>query len=382
MPAEYSKKEYLPRILPKKARKIVQAANAPLWEGPCSNGPNGGISCSLLSRFLVCRERFRVHAILGLHPSPKFDSKLEFGNMWHLCEELLASGRWDQKDIDARLSDYAHGLCQKFPRDMADIVHWSGMVSELFPEYVEHWSKHEHVATRKPLFEEAVFCTQYALPSGRIVWLRGKQDSVDLVEGEVWLQENKSKSSINQQKLERQMKFDLQTMLYLIALKEEQARLDDSTVKARLTYRDGKYRVRYPIVGVRYNVVRRSSHKSTDTMLKKVSDDRKAGRIREWFLRLEVKVSDADYTKFKTTCLNPILENLCHWYDHQTEACNKDEATHGLPPSHWRHPFGVYNVLDEGGSSEVDDFLETGSTLGLHRAKTLFPELQEVSCSS
>jgi hypothetical protein len=46
-------------------------------------------------------------------------------------------------------------------------------------------------------------------------------------------------------------------------------------------------------------------------------------------------------------------------------------------PVHWRHPFGVYDALNEGGSSDLDEYLETGSTVGLERASTLFPELEE-----
>jgi hypothetical protein len=44
---------------------------------------------------------------------------------------------------------------------------------------------------------------------------------------------------------------------------------------------------------------------------------------------------------------------------------------------HWRHPYGVFDALNEGGSSDLDEYLETGSTVGLERASTLFPELEE-----
>ena len=35
----------------------------------------------------------------------------------------------------------------------------------------------------------------------------------------------------------------------------------------------------------------------------------------------------------------------------------------------------VYNVLDEGGSSDLDAYLESGSEAGLQRIENLFPEL-------
>jgi hypothetical protein len=42
---------------------------------------------------------------------------------------------------------------------------------------------------------------------------------------------------------------------------------------------------------------------------------------------------------------------------------------------HWQHPFGVYNVLDEGGSSDLDNYLESGTEIGLARTTNLYPEL-------
>ena len=43
----------------------------------------------------------------------------------------------------------------------------------------------------------------------------------------------------------------------------------------------------------------------------------------------------------------------------------------------WRHPFGSVNWLDEGGSSDLDEYLATGSTVGLRQVEELFPELKE-----
>ena len=42
--------------------------NTPLWKGPTEDG----ITQSLLSRFLVCRERFRLKVIEGLAPEDRF----------------------------------------------------------------------------------------------------------------------------------------------------------------------------------------------------------------------------------------------------------------------------------------------------------------------
>ena len=338
-------------------RPIKQRPATPVWRGPEVDG----ITFSLLSRFLVCRERFRIMVVEGLRPKPSFSAPLEFGNMWHVCEEWHAEG---VKNWESFLEGYARKLLTSYPMDQEQVNHWYEICKTMFPIYADHWAKHPDVVNRTPLLQEQVFDVPYKLPSGRVVRLRGKWDSVDLVkdgkaEG-VYLQENKSKSTIDSKKLTRQLSFDLQTMIYLIALSDG--------------IKDFATNGAHPILGVRYNVVRRSAHKSTDSMLKKIGEDTGSGRINEWFARWNVKVLPGECRIFKDTCLDPILEQVCDWWEFIT----KGTASHlPLAPCHWRHPFGVYNVLDEGGSSELDEYLATGSTAGLVRITNLFPELEE-----
>ncbi len=102
-----------------------------------------------------------------------------------------------------------------------------------------------------------------------------------------------------------------------------------------------------------------------------------------WFFRIRAEVSDRDVQVFRDTCLDPILENLCWWYDVTTyggTTPRKHEADlfhrYGVPPASWRTPFGVWSALEEGGSTEYDHYMETGSEAGLRRTHTLFEELQ------
>ncbi len=55
----------------------------PLWKGPEVDG----ITFSLLSRFIACPERFRILVTEGLQPHDEFNHRIEYGNMWHTCEE-------------------------------------------------------------------------------------------------------------------------------------------------------------------------------------------------------------------------------------------------------------------------------------------------------
>lgn len=364
---------------------MPKARSGPVWKGP----EEDGITFSLLSRFLCCRERFRLLVVEGLKPAEHFNPRIEFGQMWHVCEEELAKTGGEvgpaNDDWCRALVEYCKGLCKKFPLEQEKIDHWYKLAKAMFPMYVDYWSKHPDVKDRSPLLQEQVFEVPYHLPSGRTVKLRGKFDSVDLVgkgkEAGIWLQENKTKSSIDTDRLSRQLRFDLQTMIYLVAYYELAKRPDRPKV---LTNLDSKLRPQ----GVRYNVIRRPAHKSVDNAMKKLNEDLGTGRIGEWLARWKVDVSTEDVLKFRREHLDPVLEQLCDWWgwikyclqeNHDpftpVDVGGEEGRLYGLG-LHWRHPFGVYNVLDEGGASDLDLYLEDGNETGLQRVEQLFGELK------
>lgn len=372
----------------------------PLWNGP----EKDGVTYSLLVRFLACRERFRILVVEGLRPADSFNPRIEFGQMWHAMEEAHAGwepGRavtgWPES-----LGKYAQDLYRRYPTQREAVEDWYGIARVMFPLYVQHWRKHEDAKHRTPILQEQTFSVPYRLPSGRTVKLRGKWDSVDLVgkgkDAGIYLQENKTKGDIDEQQIKRQLSFDLQTMLYLVALGHNSSSqfLMDSA-RFQLVDLKGKPTVEIPIKGVRYNVIRRPRQYQGK---KETRDDfltRLKGIVEEdpghFFMRWRVEIMPGDVAKFRRECLDPILEQLCDWWS-WIEAVGKSRPDSGVSvfgsddgcensldqsvrgSIHWRHPFGVYNVLDEGGISDLDEYLASGSTRGLARATTLFPELE------
>ena len=387
----------------KKSGAKIPEKPKPLWAGPCDPGPNGGVTQSLLSRFIVCRERFRVKVIEGLSPIPSFQHRMEYGNLWHTCEEHSVA---EENEIEPgptghtweeALRIYAQGLCKKYPIQQKEVVHWENVCRIQFPVYQDYWSKHPDMLNRTPLLQEEVFNVSYELPSGRTVWLRGKFDSVDLVQSKkdkgsngIWLQENKTKGEINEQAILRQITFDLQTMFYQTALKEyDLAALQNPTLDKYVS----KHGAGDIFRGVRYNVIRRPlaggkgsirKHQPTKSNPAGESDaafySRLAGIIQEspsdFFYRWNVVITRSDTERFKQQFLIPCLEQLCDWWEVMMNlpSCVKSfSRSH----QHYRMPYGVYNPMLEGGFSEVDEYLMTGSMVGLRRAETLFPELAE-----
>ena len=221
--------------------------------------------------------------------------------------------------------------------------------------------------------------------------LRGKWDGVELVKNgkssEIWLAEHKTKSQIDGDKIARQLHFDAQTMLYLTALKIERE-------DCKSNHKIWEGAADPPLSGVRYNVVRRSAHKSTESMLKKIQEDQSDGRIGEWFAAWDVRVLPGDIETFRRECLDPLLENCLD--DYEWWAYFLKTAARKVPVNvfdgeqrqivfpchtsrHFRAPYGIYDPIKEGGFSDLDEHLRTGSLVGLKRATSLFPELEE-SC--
>lgn len=382
-----------PRKPPADSKSRLQAAlvNAfqspsprkPVWSGPESSAGNGGITFSMLSRFLVCRERFRVRYVEGLTTAKGFHAAIEYGNMWHACEEVLASGDMDWQQ---GLKQHCVKMCQKHPLQREEIDKWYNVCKVQFPLYVEYWSKHPDMVERRQVCAEQVFHVPYQLPFGRIVYLRGKWDNVDVIQSNgtrLRLQENKTKSEVDQVALIKQLSMDLQTMLYITTLKCPVKTLPDGAASKVIDKHRGKP------VHLLYNVVKRPlsggagsirQHKPTKSNPRGESKEEYFARLKTvlsenlsdtQFLRIEVEVTDSDVAFFREKCLDPILENVCAWYDEVTGLPRR-----GPVPANWIHPYGIRNVLDEGGVTDVDEYLRTGSTAGLVYSDEMFPELQ------
>ena len=380
------------------------SSQEPVWKGPEDDGPRGGITQSMLSNFIVCRERFRLRVIEGLDLAPSFNHRMEYGSMWHVCEEALAS--YDSRTgtqilsvtVENTLKAYCKSLCEKYRLQQEQIVHWMNVCNAQFPAYINYWRSHPDVKERTPLLQEQVFHVPYKLPSGRVVYLRGKWDSVDLIgkgkNAGVYLMENKTKGDIKEEVLRRQLQsgFDLQTMLYLVALTQQFP--PGTKCLPPKAWDNGIHGVRYnvirrPLAGGKYGISQYKPSKSNPTG--ETPEEfyvRLGGLIREdpswFFMRWKVEVSQADIQRFCVQCLDPLLEQLCEWWYVMTHGGDLFGAMGGQSwidrdyqaPIHWRTPYGIWNILAEGGNAEVDEYLNTGSDLGLVRGVPLFPELQ------
>jgi len=370
--------------LTSKIKAQAKKNTEPAWSGPHDDG----ITQSMVSSYLNCRERFRIRAIDGLQPIPRFNKAIAYGHMWHLCEECFARG----EDYHDELKDYAMVLVSQWKTDQAEIDKWYNVCMVQFPVYVDFWERHKDVRRRKPLFQEKSFKIPYTLPSGRTVYMRGKFDSVDILGKEVWLQENKTKGQINFTSLERQLTYDLQTGFYFKALTIDPEVLATKKKVGGITYNvirrplsGGKGSIRpHKARGAKPAETLRDYYDRLQTIIE-IDAKEEDGEQCTFFHRWKIEIEQKDSDRFCDTFLNPVLENVCDDYEWWMYCKNTGTSAFdyairsGEFPDHQLrhsiHPYGVYNVLNEGGITDIDEYLITGSTVGLTRVETMFPEL-------
>lgn len=388
----------------------------PLWKGPGSFDNNGGITQSLLSRYIACQERFRIHAIEGFKSVERFNRAMDFGTMWHKCEEAYAQNptkdSWKEE-----LKKEARKFSTKYPLEQQEVVKWYNVILAQFPIYLDWWKDTQKVENRKCVYSEEEFKIPYLLPSGRMINLRCKLDRIDVLPGfKTFFTDHKTKSEIDPVKTRRQLTFDLQTMTYAVCVEQllklnamyKGKCLPDAYMGlfnvARPSYGKLKFDIASPLKGFFYNVIKRPlsggagsirQHQPTKKNPRGETDAEFYNRLAEevirpnpndFFYREKVELSAYDVPKFVSETLHPLLENVTddyEWWSHckLRNSSPFDYNSRGLlfpthKRRHFRLPYGVYNPILEGAPTDLDEYLATGQTAGLQRVTNLFPELE------
>jgi len=401
-----------------------QTARKPLWSGPYQDG----ITFSLLCKFIVCRERFRLKVVEGLREKKSFDHTLEYGSMWHAGEEALAGGGDWSKAIRA----YCEPLLAEHPTQHSEILKWRDICLLVFPLYIKHWKQHPLHRSRCKILEEIPFRVPYQLPSGRTILLRGKYDAVFRIGTAIKTQENKTKGKIDEEGLQATVAENLQSMFYQVALRTSIADCLRTTNLPGIAYLDNTPELRkrswggpldprgiirlptpkkgqtYSCTGVLYNVVRRpladrfaikqrmgrgksQEGRETDQQFYRRVASLIAQDPKYNFFQWDVQLSDGDVNRFRQRTFDPLMEQLCDWWD-SIKANPFDpwityapvSGRYGAPNTtvrqttnklHWQAPWGVYNGMYDGFRGDYFEYLAKGRKSSVEQSEVLFPEL-------
>lgn len=346
----------------------------PVWKGPEVDG----ITQSLLSRWMNDRERFRLMTVAGLVPTEEFNSPAEYGHMFHKCQEF-------PNDWEAKLKSYCNELGRRYPLNLMDIGKWHRVCSVQYPIYSKYWRTHPLEKAYKPIYNELVFGGEdlpvhYRLKNGRTVLLRGKIDQLLGKQKQVFVYDDKTKSSFDVARLCKDLPFNHQMMFYVVATRQLLRQQLLPKLKG------------FDLAGIRYNLVRRplsggkyniSQHKGRKTKTKGIVG---AESVNEYwarlgkciaedtsyfFQRIEVTLIPQDVDEYEERVLDPLLTQLVDWWDYVV----KHEGKPPWGPLHWMTPFGVYNSFRDSEFDDYSDYLLTGDDQRLTTVKNLYEEL-------
>jgi ribosomal protein S14 len=306
-----------------------------------------GISQSLLGKFVVCRERFRIYAVEGLRPAGRKEA-MEFGTIFHKALEYATDGLTSSQINTAllkwaKISKVDEMLCR--------------IAAVIVPHYKKAWQDEDR-GMKKHSSEEVFMLDHKCSSANKIIPLRGRFDSIFIRNGKLWLQENKTKSRIDDDKISMSLPYDLQTMLYCYAM----------TLKYEM-----------PIGGVLYNVIRKpelkQGVKETDfEFLTRINEDI-ATRPEHYFKRYSLELSIVDVRRFVDTILDPLLGQVCLWWESIKENPFNPWISRGEPnPYHYVRPFGIFDPMSLG-RGDYFEWVTTGSKRELEEIESPFPEL-------
>jgi ribosomal protein S14 len=310
-----------------------------------------GVSYSLLSKFMACRERFRKYAVEGLREIGKQQKALDFGTYFHKLLEIHAK--------DQRLS--ASSVIAKVTKSKTSIKSIStfdrSMANMLFEEYLLWYSdiKYNYIEA------EYKFDVNYYLPGIGNIRLRGKSDElIRWADGKIWVQENKTKENISEGILDATIPFNLQTLMYVIGVHTQ---------------------LKKPMGGVVYNVIRKPKHRpkgkeSEVECVERVRSELKKNP-KHFFFRWEYPLPPSRLQDFKTKTFDPLLRSFYIWWKSiEHSPFDPWVLADGTPnPHHYQQPFGVYMPS----TNDVGDYfnlIARNNRLGLSDGHKPFEELE------
>ena len=326
-----------------------------------------GVSQSLLQKFIVCRDRFHIATARALRSTDRKEA-MEYGSIFHkLIEWGAEMGKsWTMIKMERRLNEY---IRKNQPTDQSILL--ARIALAQFRHYQAANSK---LPAYKYIAQEPVFAEEYTLPAcshsteaytmhipRTKVLLRGRIDEVLEVDGNLWLQENKTKAQINIEVLKDTIPENLQVMFYATA--------------AGIKYKR-------PVKGIIYNVIRKPGQRQRKTesdadFVKRISGEVESNPS-HYFYRIAYSFPRGAVKKWQKEELEPLLYQLYIWWS--SIKANPlqpwvDDAGNANP-FHGRRSFGVYDPMSNG-KGEFFDLLIHGSKRGLVVDNEFFPELQD-----
>ena len=287
-----------------------------------------GVTCSLLSTFLDCREKARLH-LQGWTPTSA-SMALTFGSIVHKIDEWvrddIRSGKMTKppgelkiKNLIKKVEKLWHEDNPRAGSQELEYLELSLLMAEgVLPSYFKYWYK--DYTDLKWENVEGEFKVPFSVKDRQgnkyETFLRGKIDgSFKLKSGGTWLFETKTKSRIDEGILADILPFDMQANIYLSVLR----RIEKKNPS-----------------GLLYNIIRRPSLRQRKNESIKSFADRITLDVKErpdwYFVRMEMSVDPTEMDRFEMGLEDLVSDFLLWW---------AGESGHYKNTGHCQNKFGL-----------------------------------------
>lgn len=324
---------------------------------------DAGTTFSMLNLFGECREQAFQSYVNG-YSSRKLKDGLEFGSIWHLCQEHFYKNTKQSASKVAVKCCLAYEKFRKptlFKNEYQSFQLLLGIAETMFPLCVKFWEQDDQeIDWVEP---EQKFKTPYEFTDvdgqKRTIYLRGMRDGVYREDGILGVFETKTKSVVQENAIRDQLKADLQTLIYVTT--------------AMLEFGEMPKKVMYNVI--RRPAIKPKQNEGLNDFLKRLKAD-VIKRPKFYFMRWNVDLVKSDIVNFRRETLDPLLAIFCQWSD----SLKKIGALDGKPEKRFNTPFHFRNctaLVGRYGRVDMFDLLTKGTTNGYFKRKSCFPELDE-----
>lgn len=272
--------------------------NTPAWPGPYE----GGVTQSLLNRYLECPYRFYIYAVLGLEEPAEAHPNLVWGDTFHRAlEEVINSdiliSEMDETylaDIDQVIHEH---ISDKWPSAPSSYEH---TVRHMYRLYDDSYKANGNWEAEVEINQE------YTTYNGYKVKVRGKVDGMS----ETHIAEHKCKGKLDTDQARLETPVDLQTTLY-----------------CKMTER---YNIIYDVIRIpeaQFFSPQRNLGESWSSWARRIfhtytgsSQDYPIAKRRHlWLDQFTIYHTPEDIDRNCRYLVDPNIEKLCRWWDRVNE---------------------------------------------------------------
>jgi hypothetical protein len=346
---------YTPGVFPRSETQAYRDANEGKRIDKFYDPQRDGVTFSLLSTFLDCREKARFY-LQGWTPTSS-SMALTFGSIVHKIDEWvrdsIRTGKLKEVPSKQYIKNLIHDVEKLWHKDnpragKQELEHLelSLLLAEgVMPRYFKYWYKDFSDLQWEKV--EGVFKVPYTVKdrkgNNRETFLRGKIDgSFRMKKGGPWLFETKTKSRIDEEILSDILPFEMQANIYLSALR----RMDKKTPS-----------------GLLYNIIRRPGLRQRKNESIKAFADRIEEDVSErpdwYFVRMEMSIDGAEIDQFELG-LEDLISDFLSWWS--------GDSGHYKNTNHCQNKFGLCPFIGICLRNDKTNYF---------KRKTVFRELQE-----